>query len=63
MQIVYRGVDRLLSVNKKTLDDGSVYHECRYGEELNELVSEFKAAGYNVDWSGPEYVLWFKLWW
>lgn len=28
MQIVHRGTDRLLSVNKKTLDDGSVYHEC-----------------------------------
>ena len=36
---------------------------CRYGEEFSELVSEFKAAGYNVDWSGDEHVVWFEMTW
>ena len=40
MQIVYHGVDRLLTINKKTLDDGSVYHECWDGDGATVWVNE-----------------------
>lgn len=40
IRIVYNGVDRLLAINKKTLDDGSVYHECWDGDSATAWINE-----------------------